>query len=367
MSCLLSCPTNFSTELLDGYSDLNESGGKGRIFEVHGAIDSEFGGGWPIPGFPKADIATLKHHVEEAKARGMDFNYVLDVPCVGQKEHEPQYPGRLRDFVVSIHSVGVNTVTVTMPFLIGILRQHVPDMAVTTSASLCHIAPIEEINQLQELGVERVTLWQDICRDFPLIRQVRESTSAKLVVLVNTFCRLNCLLRPYHLYQAGHMSISRAPSGTLKYIQARCFLERMSDPTELVKSPWIRPEDCEHYSKVGVDIFQIGTRTYNTTTLLDLARAYVSGHFDGDWFRLLTSAWFPEEVPGLGMSIDNRELDGFIDHFLNTDNLCSRGCGSCSYCRQVAARVVEVDETKLLPRIQEAESLLRSSLGMARS
>ena len=68
---------------------------------------------------------------------------------------------------------------------------------------------------------------------------------------------------------------------------------------------------------------------------------------------------------GLPFYIDNRALDGFLEHFLKED--CSlKSCEDCGYCKKVAERVVKVDverQRKLLSRYDKfLEELISSKM-----
>jgi len=44
--------------------------------------------------------------------------------------------------------------------------------------------------------------------------------------------------------------------------------------------------------------------------------------------------------------IDNRSLDGFIDHFKK--NRCYGQCGvGCNYCEEIAKKVIRIDKTEV--------------------
>jgi collagenase-like PrtC family protease len=60
------------------------------------------------------------------------------------------------------------------------------------------------------------------------------------------------------------------------------------DPVELLKSPWIRPEDIPHYEAIGYDRFKITERFKRTPLLLENVRAYENRRYDGNLLDLFT-------------------------------------------------------------------------------
>jgi len=146
------------------------------------------------------------------------------------------------------------------------------------------------------------------------------------------------------------------------------------DPVELLKSPWIRPEDIPHYEAIGYDHFKITERFKRTPLLLEHVMAYENRRYDGnllDLFTLPRKGAFtpihleyfiqPEHVNIMKISelekvfdlevreliqLDNRKLKGFIDRFKTKDcNLTS--CSSCRYCDTVFKKVAVVKKEEV--------------------
>jgi collagenase-like PrtC family protease len=129
-------------------------------------------------------------------------------------------------------------------------------------------------------------------------------------------------------------------------------MRRFQDPAEVIRSPWIRPEDLEFYEELGIDRFKLSGRTNTTGWITDTARAYVARKSPANFARLLTMpqalgplAGAPVKgAPKAEWTIDNRQLDGFLDGFRSRD--CSRlSCEACGYCARVAAGAVNIDKT----------------------
>jgi collagenase-like PrtC family protease len=143
---------------------------------------------------------------------------------------------------------------------------------------------------------------------------------------------------------------------------------------ELLKSPWIRPEDIRHYENLGYDHFKITERFKRTPLLLEHVMAYENRHYEGnllDLFTLPRKGAFtpihldyfiqPEHVNILKISelekvfdlevreliqLDNKKLEGFIEHFKEKD--CNQiSCSHCRYCETVFEKVAWVKKEEV--------------------
>jgi collagenase-like PrtC family protease len=155
------------------------------------------------------------------------------------------------------------------------------------------------------------------------------------------------------------------------------------DPVELLKSPWIRPEDIRHYEAVGYEHFKITERFKRTPLLLENVRAYENRRYDGNLLDLFTLprkgaftpihlGYFiqPEHVNIMKVSelekvfdlevrelvqLDNKKLEGFIEHFKNED--CNRtSCSQCKYCETVFERVAVVKKKEVEQAAQKVRN-----------
>jgi collagenase-like PrtC family protease len=162
---------------------------------------------------------------------------------------------------------------------------------------------------------------------------------------------------------------------------------------ELLKSPWIRPEDITHYEEIGYHHFKITERFKRTPLLLEHVKAYEQRRYEGNLLDLFTLPrrgaftplhleYFikPEHVNIMRVSelekvfdlefreliqIDNQKLDGFLEHFKRYD--CNQiACSQCLYCERVFERVATVNVQKVASAAQRiknfSEKLLSGEL-----
>ena len=124
------------------------------------------------------------------------------------------------------------------------------------------------------------------------------------------------------------------------YPMGRCIFSRKSDDLNWLRTRFVRPEDIYKYVDLGIKNFKITGRTGTTEFLLVLARAYMEESWSGN----LLSLWKPLESLDNNISelefkqpvfIDNKKLDGFVDHWFNDLEFecANEVCGeTCSYC-----------------------------------
>jgi len=86
---------------------------------------------------------------------------------------------------------------------------------------------------------------------------------------------------------------------------------RLRDPSQLIRSAWIRPEDIRHYEEIGIHEFKLSGRTKTVAWILKCMRAYAKRSFKSNTdiaglifvpavlgiatALLIASAYFPHE------------------------------------------------------------------------
>jgi hypothetical protein len=148
---------------------------------------------------------------------------------------------------------------------------------------------------------------------------------------------------------------------------------KLGRPDELIKARWIRPEDVGDYDEVGIDSLKLLERFRTTETMMQVVHAYEQRCFEGNLVELLT---LPRRnaynLPNLEylirpdvvnvdlmlemadifgysfsdvMQINNRDLDGFAEHF-KTHDCYHSSCEECGYCKRWTEKVVRVDKER---------------------
>jgi len=85
-------------------------------------------------------------------------------------------------------------------------------------------------------------------------------------------------------------------SALIDYCFMRCSRLRLTDPSQFIKSAWIRPEDLAVYEAMGYTNFKLLERGIPSAELLRRVKAYSERRFDGNLAELLLSYGFKQPV-----------------------------------------------------------------------
>jgi collagenase-like PrtC family protease len=340
------------------------------VYEVYGSLrSSAVGSARPAACLPETTLEHAKEHVALAHQLGIKFNYVINVPCMGNMEFGAEGRRAIREYLEFVNSLDVDMVTVAIPYLIEVIKREMPHIKVKTS----EIADINSAQRAQyyvnDLGVDALTLEIEINRDFQVLRSIRRAvpSEVELEVVVNPACLFQCPYHNYHTVIVGHSGQDSHPlhGYYMDYCMMRCIPTHLGRPAELMKSRWIRPEDIADYEKIGISRFKISNRVGPKHSGLACLEAYATRKVE-NLAKLLTPLSLNieeppgEQLPGFpkeaweqmtkiwGMRapkvfIDNTKLDGFLEHFKK--DLCHGQCdsGGCTYCAEWAEKVVQVN------------------------
>jgi hypothetical protein len=164
---------------------------------------------------------------------------------------------------------------------------------------------------------------------------------------------------------------------------------RFKDITNFIRADWIRPEDIDFYQSLGIDSVKLTDRRLSTQMIIRIINAYVNKSYSGNLIDLFPAFqgksfsihqnWpnkifyfrnfifmnpiklfkFVNLMYSLDIYIDNSHLNNFL---LDMPKDCSPiFCANCSYCKEVALRVVKINPSYLediTKKYQEALNVL---------
>jgi len=358
-------PTNWDPDLITALSRLDAD------VQIYGVLPtSMIGSGGSGPDGVHMLEEQAEEYIAQAHATGLTFDYVLNAPSMGNMEWEESTHQELLEHLDWIDSVGVDSVTVTIPYLVELIKNQFPRLKVRLS-TIAHVNTVARAKLVEALGVDSITLDVNVNRDFAVLKAIREAVTCELTILTNNLCLYQCPYEYYHHDSLGHASQScGAVNGRyVDYCVLRCTLDRLADVAQTIRCRWVRPEDLHVYEDIGIDMFKTSGRALSTERIVKAAAAYASRHHDGNLYDILNVVVPKAGFVGSGLPnarnsgiepprfhIDNRALDGFLDFFTKQD--CLSGCDRCDYCRQVASRVVRFNEEK----VDEYRGTLRAAL-----
>lgn len=235
-------------------------------------------------------------------------------------------------------ALGVDAVTVADPYAVEHFRQLLPDVEIQLSVNL-DLDSFAKIERMLRLGVGTINVAGKLNRDIAALTRLNalkpRYPAFRIKLLATFICHYDC---PYWASHAA-LGVHRAHQSPA---MAHCFgagidldacAVAADDVMDLIRRPFIRPEDLAYYAKAGgVDVFKLAFRNNDSDTLRTIFKAYFDGSYPGDLFDIvpLGPQW-PDLV------CDNTAFPrGFVDRVTT----CDKACSECDYCVAVAKRVL---------------------------
>ncbi len=352
---MFSVATNFDDDLPRRLAGL-------EVEELFGACDdSPLGHGRPRAVTPPVSWRQLERHVRHCREAGIGFNLLLNPLCLEGREESVRLEKQLRKTFARAVDLGVTATTVAHPWLVTLARE--TPLRIRASVFV-GITTVEQGQYWETLGAHVLALdTHVVSRDFERIRRIATATRAALELPVNIGCLLRCPLARTHAARLSHSS--RPGAQPVDPCVLWCRAQKRSDPLNLIRADFIRPEDLDRYRALGVHRFKIVDRACSTEALVERVQAYHRRRWDGDLLELLGPRGAPprpRRLPvldalrhlGLRRSVAllreaprlmETTLPWIVDNDALGDLLLPRGCKAtdcetCGHCGRVVARAV---------------------------
>lgn len=374
------------------------------VYELYGKLTSDyFGGGRPSFYLPVIGKQKLAEYVKKTHEKGIGFNYLLNASTMGNMEYTSEGQREINRLLGWINEIGVDSVTVANVFFLKLIKKRYPNMRVRVSSHRYTDNP-RKIRFWKEAGADCIVISEvNIHREFKELEAMREAAGdgVDLQLIVNNWCRQDCAIAGNHAVGLSAASQKKSKGFPLDFCSLYCNHIRLMEPVNYIRANWIRPEDLHIYEKLGYTMFKIVERNTPTSILLDRVKAYHERRYDGNLLYLFQNYAYPYDkfadyekdayskkrllkyfikpksvnllkfakvvkfgdknsvlFPLRGKNpvfIDNRKLDGFIDHFQK--NSCSdKDCEKCGYCHRWADKSVTIDpawKSEMMPIYEE--------------
>ena len=350
-------PAVYEDDFLDGVKEL-------PITHIYGATGRD-AGLRANDALPDLDDDALAGYVARAREAGIGFFYCLNVSCLGNREFTAEGQRWLVERLGWIEDVGCDGVCLSNPYLIAFSKKRFPRLEVAVSAATAADS-VDKIAYFAEDGADVIYLPEYVNRDFPLLRQLARRSRARLVALANVGCLMHCPIRAYHTTITSHAKASLEVGAYVDYPLLWCSHEKARDPAQMLKSPWIRPEDLHVYEELGIHEFKLAGREMDRGWNERVIRAYAARRHDGELNDLILGFDQLEPYGRMPVRIPNRSLDGFLEFFRKKHD-CRVGCRDCRYCDDWAAGALARtdDHERFVKRV--ADSLERFESGAFRT
>ena len=298
---------------------------------------------------------------------------------------------------------GVRRVTVSTPFLLELLKRRYPQFKVRVGI-YAQVDTPRRARFWEDLGADAIVLESfSINRNFRRLGAIRQSVRCDLELIANHVCLMNCPMQTYHQNGFAHASDDTSTL-FIDYCLLHCSRMRLIDPSQFIKSAWIRPEDIAAYVAMGFATFKLLERGIPSAELLRRVHAYSAGRFEGNLAELLLSYgfkdpvrkesfwalrhfWKPRQVnprrlkplrdlaqlqgwqtplPECPINVDTRHIpEDFLEGFRERD-CTTLDCKACGYCERIAVKAVSISSeyrTKVLSKYADMDdSMLTGAL-----
>lgn len=362
----LSVGINWDPKLIDSLSEIPE------VSELYGCNSSTpVGTGRPSMVLGKITKEDTQTYIQKVHEKGLKFNYVFNSPCMNNREYSVEGHKELIEQIDWLASIGVDGFTVSIPYIMEIIKKRHPHISVKAAIS-ARIDTAKKAKNFENLGADEIMIDNMINRDFRMLEKIKKSVNCKVSLLANDACIYDCPYRVYHYNTCGHASQTNHETKGfyIDYCSIRCTLDRLNDPSLLVSARFIRPEDIKHYENIGFDSFKLSGRRMKSHWITRAAKAYSSRIYDGNLsdildysligveedvqtpdFEAVMSGAKDLKSPSFAKlatfmphrpNIDNRSLDGFMKQFV--DLKCSGICNDCNYCKSWAEKAVKTTQ-----------------------
>ena len=378
----LAVPCRFEYDLLNKLNDINKK--YNSIHEVFGAIpESVIGHGRATSGiqcFGNVDMNHVKEFTIQAHSMGIEVNYLLNAQCLGNIEYTEEGRSEIMKYIETIYNTNVDAVTIAVPLLADIIKREFPDIKVIVSV-ISEANNSHRIALWEKIGVDRINLDYDSNRDFKRLKSVSQTSKVELELLVNDGCLFYCPFQKYHRVLSSHGSKSGAGKRNyIDYCLLKCTIERNDNTAEIIRGPWIRPENTQYYEdNFGIHFFKISGRYRPIEWIVNVVEAYSKRRYDGNLMDLF-SLTFPTLaahrviVPVMKegkiiatppeVYIDNNKMDTFFQSIVNMGGCGnSSQCEVCGYCERFSKEVIKIENPeKMFEYTQSIKSALDTLL-----
>jgi collagenase-like PrtC family protease len=283
----------------------------------------------------KLELGSFLETVKKIHDEGIKVNLVMNPTCEGDDWYSQETMKKTIDFIKMVHrEYGVESVTIANPVYISEVRKALPDIEICASV-LGDIDSLQRAKIYARLGANVMTPEPCINRNLGLLKEIKKATGTRLKLMVNEGCLYKCPFRKFHFNYISHIS---KKSGRELVFVPYCDQVIMEDPSQILKSGWIRPEDTRKYLEI-TSFFKIVGRALPTSKAIRTIKAYMEESWDGDLMDITCSSLGAFALRH-GIYVDNKKLgeQGFFEKVTS----CGQSCYRCRYCEDLAKKLIEV-------------------------
>ncbi len=309
-----------------------------RIREIYLCGPQEYTGSGRIS--PVQSFDEFRDTVNRIHNEGIRVNLLMNSVCEGADWYSP---GLLNNTMAYLKEVfegcHVEAITIANPMYIREVRKRFPQVEICASV-LADIDCIDKAMIYKKAGADSFTPDVNINRNLRLLKKIKEKTCLEIKLMVNEGCLFKCPFRKFHFNYISHRSRNPGTDGNRSednVFSLNCIQVTKSDPSQLLKSGWIRPEDLEKYGEIS-NFFKLVGRTSSKEMICRSLKAYMGEKWDGDILELMAGNLYSCGMSNL-LHLDNRilETEGFFEKVTS----CDHECIDCNYCGELAQKLLK--------------------------
>lgn len=311
-----------------------------KIEEIYLSPPQEYFGSCRICNrFSRKDFKIV---LDFCQKNNLKVNLLLNSQNDGAKEYLPQNINKLLKFIKEAqNNFNLNFLTIANPFFIQKIRENIKGVKIVVSVN-SYVDSVQRALFFEKMGADVLTIHRDINRDLKLLKDIKKAVKCELKLLVNEGCLFKCPMKIFHdnWTSYGSKEFKNILGGGSSYDWERIrlglkkdFFMRWcqdlykSDLSQILKSPWIRPEDLRKYQKI-TNFFKIADRYYPTARIINAVKSYLNEFYNGNFIDLL---------PPSPLFIKNKDLNGFFEKVAS----CDKNCSECPYCEKLAKKIIK--------------------------
>jgi collagenase-like PrtC family protease len=310
-----------------------------RIREIYLSGPQEVSGSGRIA--PEMEFDEFARIVDSIHREGIRANLLLNSVCEGHEWYSSGVLNSTMNYLKRVHEEhGVESVTIANPLYIREVRRRFPNIEICASV-LGDIDCVEKAIIFRKAGADVITPDVNINRNLDLLKKIKDRTGVEIKLMVNEGCLFRCPFRKFHFNYISHKSRNPGAGKGVKsednVFSLNCIQLSKNDPSQILKSGWIRPEDAQRYGDI-TGYFKIVGRTSSKSMLLRAVHAYLNESWEGDLLELMAGNLYSVGMSHL-MHLDNKSLDEI--EFFDRVRSCDKECSECDYCSALVEKLIK--------------------------
>jgi collagenase-like PrtC family protease len=309
-----------------------------RIREIYLSGPQEYAGSGRISKAQTFDDFT--DVVKRVHNEGIRVNLLMNSVCEGAEWYSSNVLDATMNYLVRVlNDHGIEAITIANPMYVREVRKRFPHVEICSSV-LADIDSIDKAMIYKKAGADSFTPDVNINRNLRMLKKIKEKTGLEIKLMVNEGCLFKCPFRKFHFNYISHRSRNPGVDGLKgedNVFSLNCIQVSKSDPSQLIKSGWIRPEDLEKYGEIS-NFFKLVGRTSSRNMICRSLKAYMGQKWDGDLLELMAGNLYSCGMSNL-LHLDNPSLD--VEGFFEKVTSCDHECIDCNYCGELAVRLIK--------------------------